>query len=233
MLSQDKKLHISITPDASGYFLQPADWSMISMPSDPKVAASLVNAYQSMAAQKHLALITCRGSGVAELQSAANVILLQEAGLQFSDSICLTYEGTTKRNGSRLSIISEHAYLFSRGTAPNFAYTKWFNQSFANATNHWDVTKHTMMDGATEPTPKTKWGNFAWEIGLLMFGLSCPWQFKAFIYEGNPNDPVLLSFIKAFGFTCYCYWKNQEDAKLALQQYERMDVNGQDIDNRF
>jgi hypothetical protein len=109
-----------------------------------------------------------------------------------------------------------------RGQVPNFEKTQWFNKDYANATNHWDVNKHSMIDkgATTEPITKTKWGQFSWEIGLLMCGLALPWQNRSFIYEGNPNDASLLSFIKNFGIKCYCYHNNESEAREAIRQYE-------------
>lgn len=223
MQSQDKLLNIEIASKPQGYFFHPADWSITNMPASPADAAALVAAYRAMQSPKHLALVMARGKDTDSLLAAANLKSLVADGLfELSDTVCLTYEGTIKRNGARLTTVAEPGWLFYRGQVPNFEKTQWFNKDFANASNHWDVTKHSMIDkcATTEPIHKTKWGLFSWEIGLLMCGLAHPWSTRSFIYEGNPNDSSLLSFIKNFGMKCYCYCNNESEAREAIRQYE-------------
>ena len=234
LTSLDRKLNIEISPSPAGYILQPGDFSIVNMPANEVDADVLARSYASLQVENHIALVTARHKDLDTLKALANLKKLQtEGGLVFTDSICLAYQGTTRRNGARLAVISEPAFLFSKGRPPLYSSTKWFNPLFANSTNLWDLTlqnEKTLPMAANkekikEPGNKTKWGNFSFDIASLMIGLSLPRQTNTFLYEGNPNDPSLLSFIKHYDTKVFVYCSSEADARDAICRYEAGDFS--------
>jgi hypothetical protein len=223
LVSDDKLFHIDIVKSIDGYVLQPSDWSIVNIPTSVVQARALASVYASLRelSKYHVCLATCRHSSTSEeLHSLGNVsTFLSTTGLKCTDIIHICYGGTSRKHAARLTPIAEMGFLTSWRPKLDYKATTWFNSNFANATNVWDVTKHTFLDGTAEPVTKTRWGSFAWEIGILMMGLASMREFSTFLYLGNPNDVSLISFVKTVGQKCFIYTDDQESAEQALLLY--------------
>lgn len=234
--SDDKHLNIEVVKNYSGYVLQPADWSIFNFPKTQDDARHLADAYRQLkeSSKNHIAVGVCAHSTPREeIESLSHVSdFIARSKFGHTDTVHVVYEGTTQRHCSRLTPIACSGFVLSFRDKLDYKSTTWFNSEFANATNAWDVTKHTLPDSTQEPVCKTKWGMFAWEIGLLMIGLSAPRMYSTFLYLGNP-DKSLLSFIKTFGQTCFVYMSDEQEAIKTINEYNEMEVpSGKDVSRR-
>lgn len=223
--SKDKLLNIEVANTPDGYILQPADWAWLKIPTSTAHAQVMAQQLANMASDKTLTLLTPQEKCTvhkhdAILHSIANVSVFRGNGLKFTDAVNVLYEGTIKKNCTKFTARSEVGFLFARNMVPAYRNTSWFANGYTNATTGWNVEKHKFDEQCVEPVIRTKWGNFSWEIGILMIGLALPLQTFTFLYEGNPDDASLLSFVKVVGCRCYCYTNDAQQAAAAIALYD-------------
>lgn len=235
LVSSDKLFNIEVVDSPAGYVIRQADWSWFRIPADASSAEALAKQLSSGSSDRHTLLLTANDQVHCEkrqkdivLHSCANAKLFLNDSFAFYEFITISYEGTVKRNCTRLTTVSEPGYLFSKGGVPHFKSTSWFNTNYKNGTNHWDVTQHEFHTRCKEPQT-TRWGGFAWEVGILMTGLAVPLQLHTFLYEGNPHDLSLISFIKTTHMRCYCYTADADAATKAMQLYEAHSSGGEHV----
>lgn len=215
--SKDGFLVVDVVKDVHTAILRPSDCSVfVAHPSEAKTQ-ELAKAIANAATYKHVSLFLNRGKKNEYLR--VMYAMSQVESLKFSDQVVLTYQNTNNK-GAGITQMAEAAWLFYKGNPPTYSETRWFRDGFANASNHWDLSAY--HDDPKKPAVEkpTVFGQFSWDLGLLLLTASYPLEFRSLTWGLNPNDQGLHLFASTFKVKIYGFAPSHEEAKMAVDAYE-------------
>lgn len=222
--SSDGNFTVDSIKNKSNMVIPAADVSVINIPVKTTEFDQLVKSVENIPTDKHLVLFTSRHTKADVLRSVANLTRIKN--LEFLDIVHLTYQKSSRKTGS-FTHLAECGYLFYKGITPSIDNTFWFRgNSFANASNHWDVSPYS-DDRMKENTDISVYPKFAWDIGLILMTLAYPLSHNKMVWS-LPWDEGLISFSVNSGVKLHLITSNDDDAVLALKTYEDLLKNKKD-----
>lgn len=181
--------------DISDIVLPASDFSFFNCPGDSSKVTGLFKNIYNIPVPRHVAFIFTRDSRGTKIDALSNLSLYKGSGLQYLDSVSITYERSSTPSGAGFLQLSEDVHIFYKGLPPNIKNTGWFRDD-RNASNHWDVTP-----AENEGRPHTYCKKFAWEVGLLAATLSAPANILKFIYGLDSDTEHVVKFADEYGYS--------------------------------
>lgn len=192
--SKDNKVKV-ITSKTPNIVFSPADWSIVSIPENPKEAEVFAKHLYNTPTSRHVLLLLTRYRRNDRIGSIANLKYFNK-NWKFLDTVSIVYEKASSCSNNGFLPVSEIGFVMYKGTEyPNVMATNWFNEKKPNATTLWDISR-SIIEESSEDIKHTYYQKFSWEIALILYSLSKPLIHRNFIYTLKISDQEMKSLSK-------------------------------------
>jgi hypothetical protein len=220
LTSKDGLIRVDQVASLASIVFPPSAWSVMNLPTDPADAQAMYKNLFNTPTARHVSLALCRHRRKERLAATANVVLSQDAGWSYLDTVSLWYEKPSTCSNNGLLPVAEPGFLLYKGDTPDAKRTSWFGEkNAANATNLWNL--------ATQEEEDATWSyyqKFSWEMNMLLMSLATPLEHTRFIY-GMPlaesDWTSVFKFCKHFLVGVQLYVKAHDEAEAILAAYEK------------
>lgn len=169
-----------------------------------------------MPVERHVMMMVTRHRRKDRVEAISNLAIVQGTTFDYYDSVTIEYQRPASSSNSGLLPLSEPAYLFYRGEAPDAGRTKWFRDGSNNATTVWDVAA---QPGEGEPTQHQR---FCWELHQLMMSLTTPRthnRFNLVCPIGQKEYDRLFQFCRVHSIGVNICTDDEDQASEIIEQY--------------
>lgn len=215
--SKDGVIEIIQGENPSAVVFPAASWSVINIPTDAAQAKTLFNHIYDTVNSRSVMLAVCRYKRKDRVQAVKN---LPAEPWNYLETVSIWYERPSTCSNNGFLPISEPAWVFYKGDAPDTKRTAWFSAGdYNNATNLWNV--------APQPEEKAAfiyYQKFSWELNLLLMNLADPLEHKKFIYTlplDLQEQMSLFSFCHKYGIGAVLYSESHEESADILRNYSK------------
>lgn len=210
--TKDGIVHVTTGKDISDVMFQPADWSILNVPSDIKSAKRLANGLYNTPSARHVSLLVNRQKRKDRLHGLANLTAFG-ISWKFLDNISLSYGKPSTCSNNGFLPICEQAFLVCKGDPPNTKNTAWASHDeYQNATNEWVLLPQSQESDLFRETYYQK---FTWSLQMIMLSLVGSVEYGRFIY-GLPLTPIeaksLHAFCKKYKLTAELFMTDMDEA---------------------
>lgn len=216
--SRDGLININVGTNQSSVLFGPADWSIINLSPSPEETRMVFNNIYQTPTSKHVILAVCRQKRKERLRALSNAN--QHGMFNYLETVTITYDKPKACSNNGLLPLSEIGLLFYKGNTPSVEKTKWFKESYNNATNLWDLSVQDLKYEGNS----SYYQRFSWELNLIMMSLASPLENRRFIYTLplNENEQFsLFHFCQEYLLKVELFCESSQEAIQILKNYQQ------------